>query len=167
MLSTASAVRSRLKPMASGVWFTLLFAGCIVDDGDKACGPNQALVDTEGAHYCECAPGYIMDKTAGVGCIACGENEEAQAGACVCKSGYTRPSEGAACGMSALGAACTDDSGCAGDFPVCVTGDGAGYCSSDGCTSSADCQRGFVCEQDDGKGVCKKVPTGYGMSCTS
>lgn len=153
--------------MASVVWLATMLPACIVDEGDKACGKNQVLVDGEGTKFCQCAPGYIMDMATGLDCKPCGENEDSQGGECVCKPGYSRPSATAACGMSALGAACSDDSGCSGDFPVCVTDDGAGYCTSDGCTSSADCQRGFVCEQDGGKGVCKKVPTGYGMSCES
>lgn len=153
--------------MASVVWFATILSACIVEDGDKACSKNQVLVEGEGTTYCACAPGFIIDVTTGLDCKACGENEETVAGACVCKTGYTRPSEGAACGMSSLGAACVDSTGCSGAFPACVTDDGAGYCTSEGCSSSADCERGFVCEQDAGKAVCKKVPTGYGMSCTT
>jgi hypothetical protein len=138
--------------------------GCIVEDGDKACSKNQVRVDGEGLLFCECAPGYIIDTTNNVDCIPCGENEQAVKGKCECSEGFTRPSEGAACQMSALGAACSDNAGCSGDFPVCVVGSGGGYCT-ESCTASTDCERGWVCDTAASGKACKKPPTGYGMSC--
>lgn len=167
MLSTASAVRSRLKPLAWCLGIGVLWlASCIVEDGDKACSANQVKVDGEGVQYCACAPGYIIDTSTGVDCKACGENEEVVQGKCECAAGYTRPSEGAACGMSSLGASCTDNAGCSGDFPVCITGAGAGYCS-ESCTASTDCERGWVCDKQGDSKACQKAPAGYGQMCES
>jgi len=161
MLMTASAERKRLQ---RAVWIgglgALCLAGCIVDDGDAACGDNQVRVDGEGTRYCQCAPGYIIDVTTNSSCTPCGENEEVDQGKCACKQGYTRPSEGAACMMSALGGACSDDNGCSGDFPTCADG----YCTS-ACTASTDCEPHWVCDAQGSGKVCKKPPQGYGMSC--
>jgi len=161
----ASAVRSRLQPLASCVWFVTMLQGCLVEDGDKACGKNQELV--EGGKFCRCAAGFIMDVSTGFGCKACGENEESLDAECVCSAGYTRPSAGAACAMSSVGAACTDSTGCSGTFSYCASDEAGGYCTSQGCSSSSECERGFLCEQEGGTGVCKKVPDGYGQSCES
>lgn len=162
MLRTASVDVGRLKPIAIGLGIAALaLASCIVEDGDKACGPNQHKVDVNGALFCECASGYVMTED-GAGCVACGENETVAAGKCVCEEGYTRPSEGAACMMSALGGACTDNSGCSGDFPVCVSG----YCSEN-CTASTDCEPGWYCDVKGAVKACKKPLTGYGSMCAA
>lgn len=137
----------------------LVATGCIVGEGDKACGKDQVLVEAEGVRYCGCAPGFILDE-ASDSCVACGENEEVAQNKCVCQQGYTRPSEGAACMMSALGNACSDDSGCGGDFPTCADG----YCTS-ACSSSKDCEMGWVCDTVGANKVCTKPPTGYGKMC--
>lgn len=139
----------------------LALAGCIVEEGDKACGPNQMLVDTEGLRYCACMPGFIIVDDDG-GCTPCGEHEVSMQNKCVCEQGYTRPSEGAACMMSDLGGACTDDSGCGGDFPTCA----GGYCTAM-CSSSTECEMGWICDDSSGDKVCNKPPTGFGMSCQS
>jgi hypothetical protein len=149
--------------VAIGMGFAALsLASCIVEDGDKACGKNQVKVDREGTLYCECAPGYVIHAEDGADCIACGDNEEVAMGKCACKEGFTRPSEGAACMMSALGASCTDNSGCGGDFPNCVDG----YCT-ESCTSSSDCEAHWVCDVKSTVKACKKPPKGYGTMCTT
>jgi hypothetical protein len=161
MLRKASVDVGRLKPVAIGLGLAALsLAGCIVEEGDKACGKDQVKVDVNGALYCECAPGFIIDPMDGHKCLACGEHEEVAMGKCVCEAGYTRPSEGASCMMSALGAACTDNSGCSGDFPTCVDG----YCTEN-CSASTDCEAGWFCDVKGAVKACKKPPTGFGMTC--
>ena len=136
-------------------------AGCIVEDGDKACGPHQVKVSSDGARYCECAPGFVLDPKDEHRCIACGENEESVNGECQCSEGYARPSEGAPCGTSTLGVACSPSEPCVGEFPICTD---EGYCSFEGCKSSSDCLLpGWLCTA----GVCKKPPEGYGKECSA
>jgi hypothetical protein len=138
-----------------------LLAACIVEDGDKACGPNQVKVSSDGARYCECADGFILDPRDKIGCIPCAENEESVNGECQCVEGYTRPSEGALCSTSTLGAPCSPSEPCMGEFPVCAA---EGYCTFEGCASSDACMLpGWLCAE----GVCKKPPEGYGKECAS
>src|SRR5688572_26321813 len=83
--------------------------GCIVSD--NKCDENQ-IEDTAGVMYsCRCAPGFVLSKR-GYGCDPCGANEEAAAGACVCKAGFSRANLGAPCLAiegSAMGVACSDE----------------------------------------------------------
>jgi hypothetical protein len=73
--------------------------------------------------------------------------------------------EGAACEESAIGAACSNDDACAAPYSHCVTdADGAGYCSGE-CESTASCPSGWTCEPEAAVRVCKKLPTGFGVSC--
>jgi len=67
--------------------------------------------------------------------------------------------------MTSLGAACSSDAECAGDFATCVMDGADSYCSSEGCTSSADCQPTWFCEREGDDSVCKKPPVGYRMAC--
>lgn len=161
-----------MRGMASAVvdWFgfcarmalcvSLLTSGCLIEEGNAACSKGQIEVDEEGAHYCLCAPDSVIDDD-GVGCKACGENEQAQRDECVCREGYVRT--GGVCSASSLGAPCTSSDGCASDFPICVIDDAGGYCSSQGCTSSSDCQPTWFCET----ATCKKPPPGYRQACES
>jgi hypothetical protein len=135
--------------------------GCIVEEGDKACGPNQVRVSSDGARYCECAQGFVLDPTDRIGCIPCGENEDSLNGRCECVPGYARPSAGAPCGTSTLGAECSDREPCMGEFPLCTE---AGYCTFEGCESSEDCMLpGWLCAES----VCEKPPEGYGRECAT
>lgn len=143
-----------------------VLASCIVEDGDKACGPHQTRVSGEGARYCECESGYVLDADKQT-CIPCGEHEESFNGECVCVEGYARPSEGAPCSTSALGTACSESAPCMGEFPLCVEASGGdpdgSYCTFEGCKSSADCMLpGWLCQAN----VCKKPPYGYGRECS-
>jgi hypothetical protein len=106
----------------------------------------------------------VLDED-GIGCNPCGENEDSDGITCACKPGYTRPSEGAACMASSLGAACSSNAECGGQFSFCVMDGADGYCSSEGCTSSADCEPHWYCEQDGSSSVCKKPPEGYRQAC--
>jgi hypothetical protein len=158
------AVQCRLRTCALRVCLVslLLTAGCVVSEGNAACGENQVEVNGDGAHYCLCKPGFIIDDDA-VGCKACGENEESKRNECVCKEGYVRTD--GVCTMSSLGAACDSDAQCAGDFPICVMEDAAGYCSSEGCSTSGDCQPMWFCDRQAEPATCKKPPNGYRQPC--
>ncbi len=130
-----------MKPIFSfaGLSFALfgIAPACVYDAGDR-CGANQVLVEFD---RCACIAGYVPG--AG-GCVACGANEEERSGACVCVDGYTRPAADAVCEPvpASLGAQCdTADKPCPkGDYADCHVTDGsAGYCTSTGCETSADC----------------------------
>lgn len=133
---------------------------CMVDS-DERCGPYQH--ESEGSFIgCVCDEGAVLqaDKS---GCVPCGANEEVQQGACVCKTGFARPSEGAACVASQQGAACSASSGCGGEFPYCAP---QGYCTKSPCSGDADCALGgYACETTASPAYCSRPPTGQGKSC--
>ena len=101
----------------------LVMTSCIVDD-DNRCGAGQRELNDlfEG---CVCKVGYVPNAD-GVGCHACGANQEAKGGACVCSPGYGRTSSSAPC---ELGGDDTD----AGDDMAAVSGEDMP------CDSSNDC----------------------------
>ncbi|HEY6878078.1 MAG TPA: hypothetical protein VI299_08655 [Polyangiales bacterium] len=136
----------------------LALSGCIVD---KPCDANE--IDRSGRYGgCECAPGSVLnaDKTE---CLPCGANEEVQQGACVCKTGFAKPSADAACVASQQGAACSGPSGCSGEFPYCAPG---GYCTKSPCAGDNDCTvGGYACETSASPAYCSRPPTGQGKSC--
>jgi hypothetical protein len=141
-----------------------LFAGACTFDPDDRCDAHQeAYGDGE---RCVCEEGTAFTES---GCVPCGEHEEPGSNGCVCVSGYTRPSEDAACepAPEALGAACDADHPC-GDatYSHCQpAADETGYCTTAGCTSSADCSGGYACDTSTAPTVCKRPPTGLGKSC--
>jgi hypothetical protein len=112
-------------------------SGCPYD-ADMRCGTTRVLKD----NLCVCKPGSIdQDGT-------CKKLPPAPAG---------------------LGDACADDMACAGsDYPLChMVSEGRGYCTSQDCTSDADCEEGWYCDEDAEPSYCKRVPTGQGESCKS
>jgi hypothetical protein len=137
---------------------------CLVAEGDAACGEHQQQVSEPGTLYCLCEPGFVIDDD-DIGCKACGENEDSDGRTCTCKPGFTRPLGGGECMMTSLGAACSSDEECAGDFPICVVDGADSYCTSDGCASSADCQPNWFCDADGDGSVCRKPPAGYRQPC--
>jgi hypothetical protein len=143
----------------------MFLSGCLVSDGNEACGKHQVKIDMAGVQHCLCGPGFILDATDKLGCRACGENEDSDGMTCSCKPGYARASEGAPCAISSVGATCSDDSNCGGDSAVCVLDGAEGYCSTAGCSSSNDCEPHWFCEQSGGTSICKKPPNGYRQPC--
>jgi hypothetical protein len=146
-------------------WSYVAAAGCVYDS-DKRCGPNQVEISND---RCECVAGFIPGER---GCVPCGENEEERSGACVCKDGYARESDAAACEEvpGGLGDECdTGDNPCrSSDFPEChLTDDDVGYCTTIGCETSADCEGGYMCQKDGASSYCRRPPVGYGKSCDS
>jgi hypothetical protein len=136
-------------------------------DADDVCSRNQEL---DGG-VCECVAGAVPAED-GDGCTPCGAHEVVAGAACVCAEGYTRASEEAPCepvpaGLNAAcdpgGVACADE-----QFAYCrATGDAAGYCTSSGCETSADCPDGYACAEDGEIRYCKRPPTGQGAPCES
>jgi hypothetical protein len=113
---------------------------------------------------CTCPKGLIWTAT---GCVACAKNEVANVTSCDCRSGYSRPSEGAACtkNPSGLGAACDKTAACSGAvYDTCAhSASGAGYCTRSDCSATAPCEGGYACELSTG--ICVRPPVGAGTAC--
>ncbi len=148
------------------VWLGALLSvaptACVYD-GDERCGPHQVLLS---ADRCACEPGFVPGTA---GCIPCGDNERESNGACVCVDGYARGSEAAVCEAipQELGGACDPDtSPCTSkDYTLChVPNDGAGYCTN-ACSSSADCDGGYLCHEAGADSYCRRPPVGHGDAC--
>jgi hypothetical protein len=138
--------------------------GCILSD--DRCGPHQ--VEQRGViTICVCEPNAVPDPNGSV-CIACDDNEQPSGSQCVCKDGFARATADSPCTQSSIGAACSATQPCAADFPHCeATPDGTGYCTLAGCSSNAVCPAGFSCEPSGATRVCKKLPSGLGVPCTT
>jgi hypothetical protein len=139
-------------------------SGCVLES--NRCGPNEMIYgDIE---RCVCVPNAA---NTGTGCVLCGENEVPGANSCVCAPGFMRDAGTMACVAvpAGLGTACDATTPCAdATFNHCATSaNGSGYCTSTGCTSSADCGNGYVCDTSGAAPYCKRPPVGAGMSCTS
>jgi hypothetical protein len=140
----------------------ILLVGCMVDS-DHPCDANEVKLNADYGG-CECAPGSVLN-AAKDGCTACGANEEVKQGACACKAGFARPSEGAACAASMQGAACSATAACGGEFPYCSP---KSYCTKSGCSSDADCSvGGYYCDTTASPAYCARPPTGQGKTCSS
>lgn len=149
---------------------------CVCADGYAAaatgcvkCSANE-MVGTSG---CVCKAGYGR-KDATTPCAACGANEATGAtGACECATGFSRATADAPCTASATsgqGVACDTVTAPCTDavYNHChvVTGT-AGYCTVQGCTSSAGCTGGYMCALTASPSYCRRPPTGEGKACTS
>lgn len=157
-------IKRRVGVAVAEALISLFGMACIVDEGDGACGKNQKRVSREAFYYCDCEAGFILQ---GSTCVACGVNETSEEGRCICKAGFARSSAEHECTQSSFGAACTADVECAGSSLTClVEGGGAGFCTN-ACTSSGDCQPGYLCGAKDGRKLCSKVPLGYSDSCNT
>lgn len=115
-------------------------AGCLVDS-DAPCGANQDL-DDDGA--CVCVAGTGLDDD-GHRCIAM---EPAPPG---------------------LGLACDETSPCADPgYSRCQISEASDdYCTSEGCSSSSDCEAGYACRETQSDSYCERPPLGQGAACTS
>jgi hypothetical protein len=139
-------------------------SACVYDP-DARCGPHQTEISND---RCTCEPGYVFGTT---GCAPCPDNEEERSGQCVCSDGYARPAADAACEAvpDELGISCEPDGDdCPERYPVChETPEKGAYCTTSGCSSSADCEAGYMCEEDAEGSYCRRPPLGYGKSCAS
>lgn len=137
---------------------------CLV--GDDKCGDHQRQI--AGTYSCECEPGYVASPL-GYGCDACGANEDSAAGKCVCKTGFTRAVDGAACQPvvgSVLGSSCSGSQPCVGDNGFCATAEPSPYCTTTGCTRSTDCEVNWRCDKSGAQSYCRKPPSGLGEACS-
>src|SRR5688500_5540567 len=124
-------IRSRWAGLFFWLGSSVLFA-CTFDPDDR-CGAGQVVYGANERWVC--APTFAPTET---GCVPCAEDEVPGVSGCVCKSGFFRPSEEAACepapqglGVECDGAAnpCTSET-----YSHCELGSGtSGYCTSVGC----------------------------------
>ncbi|HKU42888.1 MAG TPA: hypothetical protein VJR89_32235 [Polyangiales bacterium] len=138
----------------------LLLTSCLVDEGDARCSKNQRA----SGNTCVCVEGTVA--TPGkAGCEPCGDHEEAVGGKCNCVEGYKRNTKGE-CFMQAvgLGAECSDAESCIDEFPMCVPGKAAKFCTKS-CEAHADCGSGWGCEKVGEQRYCTPEPTGQAMPC--
>ena len=48
-----------------------------------------------------------------------------------------------------------------------ASGGGSGYCTSTGCTTSADCSGGYACNTGVSPSICRRPPLGANQSCAT
>jgi hypothetical protein len=136
-------------------------SGCLYDP-DEPCGDEFSVYGDN--VRCVCPEGTAYSPT---GCVACGEHEVASAAGCTCEDGYSRASAEEPCTEtpSGLGAECDPNApDCPAPYDHCEPTDGAGYCTTTGCTTNDDCTGGYRC---NGSGVCQRPPLGLGQACAS
>ena len=158
-----------LPAILAAAWGLAGFPTACTFDPNNRCGENQVYNGGENAG-CVCAPGFALVGTA---CVACGANEVAGATGCVCSAGFAKASADAGCEAkpSGLGLACDSQANPCADavYNHCEVPSGAtsGYCTTTGCTSSADCTGGYACNTAASPAVCQRPPVGAGTACTS
>jgi hypothetical protein len=157
----------RWRTLSTTLALAWLVPACLVDLDDR-CGSHQHY-DSQQA-LCVCDAEYALQ---GGACVACPEHEVGSPDGCVCEPGYARPEPEAACELSGgLGAECAEDADC-GDqrYPHCQLpsegSSGAGYCTNADCSSSADCQGDYSCNDRQTPSFCERPPTGLGQACSS
>lgn len=136
-----------------------------------ACGANEVTSPTGS---CQCAPNFGRSEPTAA-CTPCGQNETTGAtGACECKAGFGRTSPQEPCvRFSALGLECdTQATPCAdATYSYCHAASGtAGYCTSQGCATSADCEGGYTCSTAISPSYCHQpfsAAVGVGKPCTT
>jgi hypothetical protein len=165
VLRALSAVRDRLSRRGlRPTWAALLLSGCVYDSGER-CDQGQVLFDDL---RCVCAAGLVMTPS---GCIPCGEHEVAGEGGCVCADGYARPSAEAACepAVTGQGNACSAEMPCTDPmYNRCeASANGGSYCTNTGCTTSADCSRGYACDTAVSPSLCRRPPLGANQACAT
>lgn len=160
----------RRRPALKGSILWVAFAisgGCVLEDGNDRCGPNQLLWSSN--ERCVCAEGtaYMPEQ----GCVPCGEHEVAAAAGCVCETGYGRTPATGLCEPipEGIGTPCTSNAECLNPaFPHCqLTPSGEGYCTTLGCVDDAGCSGGYACNITETPSFCQRPPTGNGVPCTS
>jgi len=149
-------------------WVALLASsfGCVYDPSHR-CDENETL--SSDGRQCTCVPSAAMTAH---GCTLCKANEVPGKGTCDCAPGYSRPTPDAACQQapSALGLACDPQSAPCTDatYSTChLTSGSAGYCTSTGCSTSADCASGYACDTSASPFFCARPPVGAGQACQS
>jgi hypothetical protein len=136
-------------------------------DLDDRCGSHQSY--DEDQSICVCDAEYALIDGA---CTACGEHEVGSPDGCVCEPGYSREDAESACALAGgLGKDCESDDDCDdARYSHCQLpsqGDGAGYCTNADCSSSADCQGDYACNDRETPSFCERPPSGLGKACSS
>jgi hypothetical protein len=153
-------LRSLCLATVLGGLFGLSQGGCLYDS-DKPCGDDLAVYGDN--LRCVCPEGTAYTPS---GCVACGEHEVVTATGCACEDGFSRPAPGEACSEtpSGLGADCDPAApACEAPYDHCELASSGGYCTTSGCTTSADCEGGYACNEAS---VCQRPPVGLGTPCT-
>jgi hypothetical protein len=164
--TSAATVAASRKRRRKAPWIVLGFiaSGCVLDKDDM-CGPNQVIFGDD--ERCVCADGYAYTPT---GCVACGENEVSSANGCACAPGYGRADAAEACEPipEGVGTPCTVDADCLNaTYSHCqISPIGEGYCTSQNCTTDADCDGGYQCVLGETPSYCRRKPVGAGVACT-
>ncbi len=138
-----------------------LAGACTFDSSDR-CGPHQKIYGGNQVCVCDATSAYTA-----AGCVPCGDHEVAGPTGCVCEPGFSK-SGGATCEPTppGIGVACDAMTTCTDPvFKHCEMSAFGGYCTNEGCKSSADCTGGYAC--DTSSGICKRPPVGLSKSCTS
>jgi hypothetical protein len=160
-----TTIRRRIVASATLVLtatLTSAMLGACLFDPDDRCGENQVVLGEN--LRCVCAEGYARTEA---GCVACGEHEMVTPTGCACEDGYVRPTANAACvPQGSLGSECDDDAPCNDPVYSYCEPEG-GYCTNTDCESSEDCQGGYACDTSADPAICRRPPTGLGVSCTS
>jgi hypothetical protein len=158
-----SAARRRWRTHGYLTFLGVALAACY--DPQQRCDPGEVLfADTR----CVCDEGLVMS---GNLCVPCGDNEVASSAGCVCADGYARASNDAPCETKpgGQGDACDNQTPCAiSPYTYCQsTAGSAGYCTTEGCSGSADCSGGYACNTSAAPAFCQRPPVGAGKTCAS
>lgn len=149
----------------SWVLIAATLSACIYDADDR-CGTGQTM--SQGA--CRCLEGMIIAEDGS--CVPCGENENPIGAKCECVEGFGRAADDQPCKpvKDARGEACDPKQGACDDaqYSYCApAAEGDGYCTKQGCTTSADCSSGYACEEKASPSFCSRPPVGQGRPCAS
>lgn len=136
--------------------------GCVLCQANEEAGPAG----------CVCKVGFGRANPTAA-CAPCGESEIVGAtGACECAPGFAKAAANAPCAAAPAGqgtscdaasAPCTDAT-----HNYChVTPGTTGYCTTQACTSDAECTGGYLCDLKATPSYCRRPPIGFGKSCTS
>jgi len=148
--------------------------GYVSPSAEQGCVPC-GVHEVASANTCVCQSGYGRN-SATEPCLPCGANEvPGSTGACECAVGYSRSAgsdAGGACeaASAALGVACVTGVNACTDATInyCQMASAtAGYCTTQNCTSTADCSGGYVCNLTASPTYCQRPPVGAGKACTS
>jgi hypothetical protein len=138
---------------------------CVYDASDR-CSPSQVMQDG----FCVCAAGSGLDARTNT-CAPCGEHQVVVGTVCACASDYALDAATGACVFNrpGLGDACGAGAPCShAENPAChVPAGGTGYCTTEACTSDADCGGAYRCDLVASPPYCRRPTLGEGQVCTS
>jgi len=163
------------------------FAACIYHS-DDVCSPGEVKDPSLGGCVCPANSAPLKREDIKVvvptptdvpvlrGCMACGDHATVVSGVCVCDPGYAKSPSGSEwtnlCIPSNLGATCAAEADCAGGTSThcqIATGAAAGYCTTTGCASNADCNatEKYACAASASPTFCRRAPLNEGNACSA